>query len=104
MHIAFSERMTSVKARQRLSVLKQSTSVDDYARQFSGIVSNMAGACKAELAFAFHRGLKPDIVEHLTSRIDLESDTWTVIRDKAADIDEVMFQQSRGKPRSLNPE
>ena len=96
MHEAFGERMPSAKARQRLMELKQRTSVDDYARKFAELVPYVADASRGELAHLFHRGLKPEVVKHLVSRINIEEDTWTAIRDKASDLDEVLFQQNRG--------
>ena len=82
--------------RQRLMELKQRTSVDDYARKFAELVPYVADASRGELAHLFHRGLKPEVVKHLVSRINIEEDTWTAIRDKASDLDEVLFQQNRG--------
>ena len=103
MNSAFIERMSTTKARSRLLELKQRTSVDVYAQAFAEIVPYIADASKGELAYAFYRGLKPEVVKHLTSRTNLETDPWTVIRDQATDLDEVMHSQGR-QARSLSPE
>ena len=70
--------------------------MDDYSRRFSEIIPFLAETTRAELSYAFHKGLKQEIVTGLVSKIDLEADVWQTIRDKAADLDEVLFQQSRG--------
>lgn len=80
------------KAREQLFKLRQLTSVVDYGEKFVDIIKELPNRDWRDLRFDYLHGLKLDIQEMLTGKID-DDTPWEEIHELARQCDELRMQQ-----------